>query len=131
MPNVNVEPVGFESLSETDKQIVSSLEREQMKEKKEYSPPLQKYRSHKIVQAGKIAEIRTATEINRDAKHGSELMGMGQALLIIANGGTVVCDAPYIQKHSPFIGGYYIVYPDGYKSFSPAEAFESGYTPVD
>lgn len=25
-------------------------------------------------------------------------------------------------------GGYYVVYEDGYASFSPAEAFESGYT---
>ncbi len=26
------------------------------------------------------------------------------------------------------VGGYYVVYEDGYKSFSPAGAFESGYT---
>ena len=28
------------------------------------------------------------------------------------------------------VGGYYVVYEDGYKSFSPAEAFESGYKRV-
>ena len=28
------------------------------------------------------------------------------------------------------VGGYYVVYEDGYKSFSPAGAFESGYTPL-
>jgi len=33
----------------------------------------------------------------------------------------------YIEKHNPQVGGYYVVYKDGYKSFSPAEAFESGY----
>lgn len=34
----------------------------------------------------------------------------------------------YMQKHKPQAGGYYVEYGDGYKSFSPAEAFESGYT---
>lgn len=34
----------------------------------------------------------------------------------------------YIQKHNPQAGGYYVVYKDGYQSWSPAEAFESGYT---
>lgn len=34
----------------------------------------------------------------------------------------------YVQKHQPVAGGYYVVYKDGYKSFSPAEAFEDGYT---
>jgi len=33
----------------------------------------------------------------------------------------------YASKHQPEEGGYYVVYKDGYKSFSPAEAFESGY----
>jgi len=33
-------------------------------------------------------------------------------------------------KHSPQPGGYYVVYADGYKSYSPASAFEEGYTPV-
>ena len=34
----------------------------------------------------------------------------------------------FIDKHSPVVGGYYVVYKDGYKSFSPAKAFEEGYT---
>ncbi len=37
-------------------------------------------------------------------------------------------DADYVNKHRPIAGGYYVVYKDGYKSFSPAEAFEDGYT---
>ncbi len=37
----------------------------------------------------------------------------------------------YLSKHQPCIGGYYVVYQDGYSSFSPAEAFESGYTRVE
>lgn len=31
-------------------------------------------------------------------------------------------------KPMPEAGWYYVVYPDGYKSFSPAKAFEEGYT---
>ncbi len=34
----------------------------------------------------------------------------------------------YFRKHNPTAGGYYVVYEDGYKSFSPAKAFEEGYT---
>jgi len=37
----------------------------------------------------------------------------------------------YIRKHDPQVGGYYVVYKDGYKSFSPAKAFEDGYTLIE
>lgn len=33
-------------------------------------------------------------------------------------------------KHKPRPGGYYVVYADGYKSYSPAKAFEDGYTRI-
>ena len=36
----------------------------------------------------------------------------------------------YVLKHDPKVGGYYVVYADGYKSWSPAQAFEEGYTRV-
>lgn len=36
-------------------------------------------------------------------------------------------DPKYMEKHQPTEGGYYVVYKDGYKSFSPADAFEEGY----
>lgn len=41
-----------------------------------------------------------------------------------------VVDEAYLNKHKPEAGGYYVVYEDGYKSFSPAAAFDSGYTRV-
>lgn len=37
----------------------------------------------------------------------------------------------WAARHQPESGGYYVVYEDGYASFSPAEAFVKGYTPVD
>ena len=36
--------------------------------------------------------------------------------------------ADFVAKHRPESGGYYVVYEDGYASFLPAQAFESGYT---
>lgn len=33
----------------------------------------------------------------------------------------------WFTRHKPEVGGYYVVYEDGYKSWSPAEAFENGY----
>ncbi len=36
----------------------------------------------------------------------------------------------WLDKHKPEAGGYYVVYKDGYASFSPAQAFEEGYTLV-
>src|SRR3990167_10214609 len=38
-----------------------------------------------------------------------------------------VVSADYVRKHNPQAGGYYVVYEDGYQSWSPAEAFEGGY----
>lgn len=36
----------------------------------------------------------------------------------------------WMTKHNPVVGGYLVLYDDGYCSFSPAEAFESGYTRI-
>lgn len=37
----------------------------------------------------------------------------------------------YWHKHNPKPLGYYVVYADGYASFSPEKAFEEGYTLVE
>ena len=39
-----------------------------------------------------------------------------------------VVAADYMTKHQPEAGGYYVRYADGYESYSPAKAFEEGYT---
>lgn len=36
-------------------------------------------------------------------------------------------DEDYVLKHNPKAGGYYVVYDDGYTSYSPGAAFEAGY----
>lgn len=39
--------------------------------------------------------------------------------------------AEWVDKHQPQTGGYLVVYEGGYRSYSPAEAFESGYVLID
>lgn len=38
--------------------------------------------------------------------------------------------AEYMEKHKPQIGGYWVLYKDGYQSYSPAKAFEEGYAEI-
>lgn len=76
------------------------------------------YRSHKTVWALKIAAIRFDADT---------------AVITPAEAGYApfLVDAAYVRKHAPEAGGYYVVYADGYRSFSPAEAFEDGYTRIE
>jgi hypothetical protein len=41
-----------------------------------------------------------------------------------------VVSGEFLAKHKPAVGGYFVVYEDGYESFSPAKAFEEGYTRI-
>jgi hypothetical protein len=34
------------------------------------------------------------------------------------------------RTDAPLVGGYYVVYDDGYKSYSPAAPFEAGYARI-
>ena len=78
------------------------------------------YQSHKQVRAVKLAGV-IYPEPN-------PLVGqclLGPSDPTYAN---IPVTAHWAQKHKPKSGGYYVVYEDGYTSWSPAEAFESGYT---
>lgn len=37
----------------------------------------------------------------------------------------------WMIKHAPEVGGYLVVYDNDYRSYSPADAFELGYTLVE
>lgn len=74
---------------------------------------LARYRSHKEVEAVKIADIRWVAD-------GAEIVG--------TDGEQVMVSIDYCTKHQPKKGGYYVKYADGYESWSPAEAFETGHT---
>lgn len=91
-----------------------------MSESNAPSREMPRYQSHKIVHALKIKSIYlTAPDGDEFAFDPADA---GYARVIFPEG--------FVAKHNPQEGGYYIVYPDGYKSFSPAEPFESGYTAI-
>lgn len=85
---------------------------------------LPRYKCHKEVWALKIANIVRdgVGHVNRETD--------GSAIITPAEEGYAPfpVDGNYMWKHKPEVGGYYVVYEDGYKSFSPAKAFEDGYT---
>jgi hypothetical protein len=78
-----------------------------------------RYRCHKTVCALKIAKIE------RGASDGS-VMIIPEECGYDPFGVT----GEYMDKHQVEVGGYYIVYDDGYKSWSPAKAFEEGYEKI-
>ena len=80
-----------------------------------------KYKCHKEVFASKIEDI---TE-DEDRPH-------LYAIWLESDGNpeSVTVDNDWINKHKPQAGGYFVKYADGYESFSPADAFEAGYTLV-
>ncbi len=88
-----------------------------------------KYKCHKEVWALKIASIDFETSTVDSEGHRVD----GGATIRPADEGygPFRVDAEYVSKHSPRPGGYCVVYEDGYKSFSSAEAFEDGYTKID
>ncbi len=88
------------------------------------SSEMPKYRSHKEVWALKISEIQDHTPPGQESD--------GSRTIVPADEGFAPfrVDLDYMRKHSPQAGGYYVVYQDGYKSWSPAEAFEGGYTRI-
>lgn len=71
---------------------------------------------HKLVQAAQILRIRS--DYGKDN------------VLELAGGMDVSVTPEWEDRHNPQVGGYYVRYEDGYASYSPPAAFESGYRPV-
>lgn len=85
---------------------------------------MQTFKCHKIVQAGKIAQIIVAEGgVSVDGATGAQA---GEFVLVLEDQQTWTLEA----RHRPAVGGYLVVYAYGYKSYSPAEVFEAGYRPV-
>lgn len=100
--------------------------------------PMPLYQCHKQVWALKIRQVVkhahtcSAVDPDRDATFEASEMFEGAHLFPEDERfAPISVDSAYYRKHKPHAGGYYVVYKDGYKSFSPAEAFEDGYTLVD
>ena len=84
-----------------------------------------KYQSHKQVWALKIKSISPTESCENCESDGTYTIvpEEGYAPLKV--------DGAYYRKHNPVAGGYYVVYKGGYKSFSPADAFEEGYNLIN
>ena len=90
------------------------------------SREMPRYKCHKEVWALKIANCERDSEKAHEENRETD----GSAIITPHDDGYAPfrVDYEYMRKHNPQVGGYYVVYQGGYKSFSPAEAFEAGYT---
>lgn len=82
-----------------------------------------RYKCHKEVWALKISKVESHL-----------IMGEGgpRYLLSFVDPGyaSIEVDFKIVSRYMPKPGDYYVVYHDGYKSISPAKAFEEGYVKV-
>lgn len=81
--------------------------------------PMPKYRCHKEVWALKILRMEPC-----------EGDPPGMFLYVEAPFAPIMVPDVWVGRFKPEVGGYYVTYRDGYTSFSPAKAFEEGYTLV-
>ncbi len=79
---------------------------------------LPSYKCYKKVGALKIEEVLVLTDGSGTLKPAGPLYPQ------------FMVSKEYMDKHDPKAGGYYVRYDDGYESFSPAAAFESGYSRI-
>lgn len=106
---------------------------EQMKQLIEASrelPTMPEYKCHKVVKALKIEAI-AQVEVTIDVIDAilEEFKSEEIVAAVLYSGDKrIPVNVIYMNKHKPEVGGYFVVYDDGYKSWSPAKAFEDGYT---
>lgn len=96
-------------------------------------PRLSKYRSHKEVRAARIETVAS------ESLSGAALSQAEPPFLVLLSDPAftgppddtpmvrVDVTSEWMEKHSPQVGGYFVVYEDGYTSYSPAKAFVEGY----
>jgi hypothetical protein len=83
-----------------------------------------RYKCHKEVWALKIKAIEQVPAEQHCIHAGGDWLLIPEDNVYAA---VMVGHEDYMMKHNPKPGGYYVVYDDGYKSYSPAKAFEDGY----
>lgn len=86
---------------------------------------LPRYQCHKRVHAVKIKELRTPFQSEGPYDLGDFMIVPEEAI------SPFLVKGAFVRKHQPQVGGYWVIYEDGYQSYSPAEAFESGYTKLE
>lgn len=86
------------------------------------------YQCHKKVWALKIQSVELDSDLA--TKENRETDGSARLVPERVPYAPFKVDSDYVRKHKPAAGGYYVSYADGYKSFSPAAAFEEGYDEI-
>lgn len=130
----NVEPAVQQSNSTEEELNKNSNGQSESSNMGSFDPKqdLPEYQCHKRVKAVQIHSVVTDAE---RASIENRVSDGGVYLLFRLAGEQkdyeITEDDEYLKKHNPKPGGYYLVYEDGYRSFSPAGAFESGYSPVE
>jgi hypothetical protein len=98
------------------------------------SAEMPRYKCHKQVWALKIKSVvchahpDPAVSIEEFCK--TEAFGGGNLFFEDERYAMRTFTPDWYRKHKPESGGYFVVYDDGYESYSPAKAFEDGYTRV-
>lgn len=108
--------------------IVNELTKQsqQSNDSKRYLLPLPEYKCIKHVKACQIKQIIFDGSGEDRESDGSAIIIPESSIL-----SPIAVDRHYMTKHKPQVGGYYVVYKDGYESYSPADAFEEGYRLID
>lgn len=86
------------------------------------SVELPRWQSHKQVFGDKIVEIRDRADDPLRSASDSRWQW------VLEHGGVITVSHGLIARGAPVVGDYYVRYDDGYESWSPAKAFEEGYT---
>jgi hypothetical protein len=86
------------------------------------------YQCHKKVWALQITAIHRKP--NPDVTSRSGAASYGAILHVEEPYAPIEVSAVYMNRHNPAVTGYYLVYKDGYKSYSPKAPFEDGYARV-
>lgn len=80
------------------------------------SKELPLYKSHKTVRALEVASVTEGGPRGRNVFFKDDSYD------------PVLCPAEMFARYMPVPGDFYVVYDDGYQSFSPRKAFVEGYT---
>jgi hypothetical protein len=98
------------------------------------SMEMPKYKCHKVVHALKIAKLEPDPNVKPTIEQLEKILNDPDAAVLMTPSdegyAPFKLDYEYMNRHKPQVGGYYVVYDDGYISYSPAKAFEDGYTRI-